>query len=301
MAASHQSREFTPLPCTMDTSLRMARRSAMSTEAPWTRVPARRRGPCHRAHAPLKETSSSRKLLADHASEGNHRQAAIVKFLSLHGLELLLGRWLEEGEAVVANRGVCVARRRDVDGAKRMRPGRREIKTPQRCLPGRACTEREAGCVPFRIINSSSLVYFSPSFQPILIGKLNLLMEASSRSPTSPSTVFQFSCSGVAWKARYDGVVTEGKRGWNPSATKNPRDASMATRPCFNSASRLKRTARRWCAECQMREPGTCADGFVREGEWLRRTYCGFPLHRQRRIQEDQSNQGAVRLQAVRW
>ena len=91
----------------------------MSTEAPWTRVPARRRGPCHRAHAPLKETSSSRKLLADHASEGNHRQAAIVKFLSLHGLELLLGRWLEEGEAVVANRGVCVARRRDVDGATR--------------------------------------------------------------------------------------------------------------------------------------------------------------------------------------
>merc|ERR1719213_524188 len=74
-------------------------------------------------------------------------------------------------------------------------------------------------------------------------GELNVKTENTSTTPMASTTAGQKVCSGVCWKAMYEGTSTlPPKSGWKGSATRKPTAASIATRPCLISASRMKRT-----------------------------------------------------------
>mmetsp|Transcript_5497 Transcript_5497/g.19890 ORF Transcript_5497/g.19890 Transcript_5497/m.19890 type:complete len:202 (-) Transcript_5497:16-621(-) len=61
----------------------------------------------------------------------------------------------------------------------------------------------------------------------------------ASMAPMARTTIGQKVWSGVCWNARNEGTsMSPPKSGWNDSPTRKPVTASMATRECFNSASR---------------------------------------------------------------
>ena len=74
-------------------------------------------------------------------------------------------------------------------------------------------------------------------------GELKVKIESISWIRKRKPTTGRAPCSGVSWKAMYDGTsILPPHMGWKDSATRKPTEASMATRPCLISASRRNLT-----------------------------------------------------------